>query len=149
MPTERDHVEDLQAILDALAESVAEESDDQLLVEVKDSGQDPNALLAHVKGVLRQAVKESQQRPLRDARQAYEARRSALQQNSYALPESAADRRMLFMNVVAQNPSVGGMLTAHFREFDKLEDDDITSCLRQLADLGLLDESSERDSGDR
>ena len=53
------------------------------------------------------------------------------------------------MNVVTQNPSVGGMLTAHFREFDKLEDDDITSCLKQLSDLGLLDEGPERDSGDR
>jgi hypothetical protein len=149
MPAERDHVEDLNAILDALSESVLEESDDHLLAEVRESGQDPNALLAHVKGVLRQAVKQTQQRPLRDARKAYEARRSALQQNSYALPASADERRALFMNVVAQNPSVGGMLTAHFREFDKLEDEDITSCLRQLADLGLLDESSERDGGDR
>ena len=35
MPAERDHVEDLNAILDALAESVAEESDDQLLAEVR------------------------------------------------------------------------------------------------------------------
>lgn len=149
MPAERDHVEDLQAILDGLAESVAEESDDQLLAEVKESGQDANALLAHVKGVLRQAVKQTQQRPLRDSRKAYEARLSALQQSSYALPESADERRTLFMNVVAQNPSVGGMLTAHFREFDKLEDDDIISCLRQLAGLGLLDAGSERDSGDQ
>lgn len=57
--TDRDYVEDLQAILDALAESVVEESDDQLLAEVKESGQDPTALLAHVKGVLCQAVKQT------------------------------------------------------------------------------------------
>lgn len=143
MPAERDYVEDLQAILDALAESVVEEREDQLLAEVKESGQDPNALLAHVRDVLRQAVKQTQQRPLRDARKAYEARRSALLQNSYALPESAGERRTLFMNVVARNPSVGGMLTAHFREFDNLDDDDITSCLRQLADLGLVDDRSD------
>ena len=149
MPVERDHVEDLQAILDGLAESVAEDSDDQLLAEVKESGQDPNALLVHVKGVLRQSVKQVQQRPLRDSRKAYEAHLSALQQSAYALPESADEQRALLMNIVAQNPSVGGMLTAHFREFDELEDDDITSCLRQLADLGLLAEGSERDSGDR
>jgi hypothetical protein len=149
MPAEKDYVEDLQTILDALAESVIEEPDGQLLAEVKESGQNPNVLLAHVKGVLRQAVKQTQQRPLRDSRKAYEARLSALQRTSYALPESADERRTLFMNVVAQNPSVGGMLTAHFREFDKLEDDDITSCLRQLADLGFLDDDSERDSGDR
>ena len=149
MPVERDHSDALQAILDGLAESVAEESDDQLLVEVKESGQDPNVLLAHVKGVLRQVVKQAQQRPLRDSRKAYEARLSALQQRSYALPESADERRMLFMNVVAQNPSVGGMLTAHFREFDKLDDDDVTSCLGQLAELGLLGDGSDCDSGDR
>jgi hypothetical protein len=149
MPAERDHVEDLQAILDGLAESVAEDSDDQLLAEVKESGQDPNALLAHVKGVLRQAVKQTQQRPLRDSRKAYEARVSALQRSSYALPDSADERRTLFMNVVAQNPSVGGMFTAHFRELEKLEDDDITSCLRQLADLGFLDKGPEHDDGDR
>lgn len=149
MPAERNHVEDLQAILDGLAESVAEDSGDQLLAEVKESGQDPNALLAHVKGILRHAVKQTQQRPLRDSRKAYETRVGALQRSSYGLPTSADERRTLFMNVVIQNPSVGGMLTAHFREFDKLEDDDITSCLKQLADLGLLDEDPERDSGDR
>ena len=149
MPAERDHVEDLQAILDGLAESVAEDSDDQLLAEVKESGQDPNELLARVKGVLRQAVKQTQQRPLRDSRKAYEARVSALERSSYALPASADERRTLFMNVIAQNPSVSGMLTAHFREFDKLEDDDITSCLRQLAELGLLDGGPEPGSGGR
>ena len=149
MPAERDYVEDLQAILDALAESVVEESDDQLLAEVKESGQDPNALLAHVQDVLRQAVKQTQQRPLRDARKAYEARRIALQENSYALPESADERRSLFMNVVAKNPSVSGMLTARFREFEKLEDEDIRSCLKQLADLGLLDASPKRSSDGR
>jgi hypothetical protein len=148
MPTERNPVEDLHAIFDALAESVGEESDEQLVAEVKESGENPNALLAHVKGLLREAVKQTQQRPLRDARKAYEARRSALQQNTYALPESAAERRTLFMSVVTQNPSVGGM-TAHFREFDKLEDDDITSCQRQLADLGFLDVNAERDSHDK
>ena len=94
-------------------------------------------------------VPEEQAATVRDARKAYEVRRSALQQNSYALPESPDERRTLFVNIVAQNPSVGGMLTAHFREFDKLEDEDITSCLRQLAALGLLDGDAERDSGDR
>lgn len=149
MPADRDYVEDLQTILDALAESVVEEPDDQLLAEMKDSGQDPNALRAHVRDILRQAVKQTQQRPLREARKAYEARRNAMEESSYTLPDSADERRTLFMNVVARNPAVGGMLTAHFREFDKLEDDDIRSCLRQLADLGFLDVSTERDSGDR
>ena len=150
MPDDRDHVEDLQAILDGLAESVAEESDEQLLAEVKESGQDPTALLVHVKDVLRQSVKQARQRPLRDSRKAYEAHHNALQQQTAcALPDSADEQRALFMNIVAQNPSVGGMLTTHFREFDKLEDDDITSCLRQLAHLGLLTEGSERDSGER
>ena len=141
MSTERDHTAELQAILDALAESVVEETDDQLLAELKESGEDPKALLTHVKSVLHQAVKEVRQRPLREARQAYEARRNHLEQTSYSLPGSVDERRAMLMNVIAANPSVGGMLTAQFREFDTLEDGDITSCLRQLAELGLLDAS--------
>jgi hypothetical protein len=139
MSTERDHNGELQAILDALAESVVEETDAQLLTELQESGGDPRALLAHVKSVLHQAVKAVRQRPLREARQAYEAHRNELEHTSYSLPGSVDERRTLLMNVIAANPSVGGMLTAQFREFDSLEDGDITSCLRQLAELGLLD----------
>ena len=148
MPIERDYVEELHAIVDALAESVVEETDEQLLIETKESGQDPNVVLGHVKRVLHLAVKQSQQRPLREARKAYELRRVALMQASHDIPESADDRRALFMNIVAQNPSVSGMLTAQFREFGNLEDDDITSCLRQLSDLGLVNKSSESNGGD-
>ena len=67
--TSRDHIQDLNAIFDALSESVVEESDDRLIAEVRESGQDPNALLAQVKDVLRQAVKQTQSVGFDSARQ--------------------------------------------------------------------------------
>jgi hypothetical protein len=139
----RDYDKELQAILEGLAESVAGESDDQLLAEVRESGQDPDVLLAHVKTVLRQVVKDLQQRPLRDARRTYEMQRDTLATASYSLPATIEDRRRLLTHTMEANPSVGGMLTAQFREFERLEDDDVTSCLKQLAELGLLDLGSD------
>jgi len=37
-----------------------------------------------------------------------------------------------------------GMLTVQFRELDQLSDEDIESSLRKLAELGMLDDLSDK-----
>ncbi len=43
-------------------------------------------------------------------------------------------------------PQAAGMLTLQFRDLESLPDEDVTSCLRQLAELGVLDDLA--DDGD-
>jgi len=93
-----------------------------------------------VKGVLRSVGRSFLQRKLRESRAAYETAVSGLQRESCDLPESAEERRQLLHGVLRDRPQFQDIvMTAQHREFSELSDDDVTSFLRQLKSLGLLD----------
>jgi hypothetical protein len=54
----RDYEAEFRAIMDALAESVAEMSDEEILAEAREAGEDPERIAARVRTILRRAVKE-------------------------------------------------------------------------------------------
>jgi rubrerythrin len=54
----RDYEAELRAIMDALAESIAEMSDEEILAEAREAGEDPERIAARVRTILRRAVKE-------------------------------------------------------------------------------------------
>ncbi len=140
----RDYEAELRAIMDALADSVAEASDEDILREAREAGEDPAAAAAHVRSLLTRAVTDHQQRPLRDALKAYEERVRAIRSRPYALPKTAEGRRRLFTLVMQRKPNIGAaLLTAQNREFKELTDGDITTSLEQLGALGVLDEFPE------
>jgi hypothetical protein len=63
-----------------------------------------------------------------------------LQRESCDLPESAEERRHLLQGVLRERPQFQEIvMTAQHREFGELTDEDVTSFLRQLRILGLLD----------
>jgi hypothetical protein len=137
----RDYEAELRAIMDALAESVAEASDADLLGEAREAGEDPARSAERVRAVLRRAAKDHDQRLLREAKKAYEERIKSLQARPYVLPKTTESRRNLFTVVMNRKPQLGqALLTAQHREFKDLTDADIQSFLEQLAALGVLDE---------
>ncbi len=141
MPKElRNYEDELRAIMDALAESVAELSDEEILAETRAEGQDPNLAAEHVRQVLRTAAKVYQQRLLREARAQYERRVAAMREGKYSLPDSPEERRRLLADVFDRKPDIrSGLLTAQHREFSSLTDADVESYLKQLQELGVLD----------
>jgi hypothetical protein len=50
---------ELRAIMDALAESVAEASDEDILAEAREAGEDPARAAARIRAVLRRVVKDT------------------------------------------------------------------------------------------
>ena len=146
----RDYEAELLAIMNALAESVAEASDADILAEAREAGEDPGRTAARVRALLGRAVKDNQQRRLREAQKDYNERVRVLRARPYALPRTPEDRRKLFVLVMSRKPEIGSaLLTAQHREFKDLTDADIQSCLEQLGALGVLDELQGPSGGER
>lgn len=137
----RDYEAELLAIMNALAESVAEAPDADVLAEARGTGEDPGRTAARVRALLGRAARDYEQRRLREAQSDYDERVRALRARPHALPKTPEDRRRLFDLVMSRKPEIGAaLLTAQHREFKDFTDADIQSCLEQLAALGVLDE---------
>lgn len=134
----------------ALAESVAETSDEEILEETREQGEDPRAAASHVRNVLFSAAKDYQQRHLREAQRRYEQNVSAMKQKTYDLPKSANERRLLLDRVFSLQPAMkSAILTAQHRDFKSLTDTDIESYLKQLKELGALNDLSRTEGGEK
>jgi hypothetical protein len=133
------HEEELAAIMNALAESVAEASDDDILEEARARGEDPTQIARHTKDVLLNAVKRYRKQRLHEAQQQYEVHVASMQTKTYQLPESPTERRQLLDLTLSRQSAVRFVFTALHREFSSLSDNDVESFLRQLQELGFLD----------
>ena len=106
----RDYEAELLAIMNALAESVADASDADVLAEAREAGEDPGRTAARVRALLGRAAKDYEQRRLREAQKDYHERVRALRARPYALPRTPEDRRKLFVLVMSRKPEIGSAL---------------------------------------
>lgn len=145
MPDERDDDDkELAAVWDALAETVAESSDQEILAQAREEGSDVRATANDVRIILKRAVMAHQQAKLREAEESYKKRIVEIYQTQQTLPETPEDRRGLLSAIFTKLPEMGSaILTAQHRDFGSLTDADITSCLKQLAYLGVLSKLSD------
>jgi len=132
-----DYERQLQAITDALSESVAEATDAEILAETREEGQEPESVANRVRNFLLSTSKTFLQREMTESRKQYERDVAALQGRRYTLPATAQERRSLLAWVFQQKPE---FLTAQWRDFENLTDEDVESCLKQMQELGILDD---------
>jgi hypothetical protein len=141
---------ELQAIMYALAESIVDASDEDIVTETQEEGENPEEVAKHVKNVLLDAVKAFRQRRLLEAQQQYELRIAAMQNKKYILPDTAQEQRALLSMVLSRQPSMrSALLTTQYRDFTDLTDADVESYLKQLQELGVLDEAVENKEEDK
>ena len=69
------------------------------------------------------------------------SRVAAMFKDDFPLPRSADERREMLNAFFASRPDIGSaLLTAQHREFSELTDADVEDTLRQLKELGALDD---------
>ena len=136
MTSKKDEV--LRALYEEIAESVAEAPDAEIIEECKAGGESVEHVADHMRDVLRSAWKGFQQRSLREAREQYQHAVSEMKTAVFRLPATAAERRTLLTVVLSRRPEVGDAINVHFRDFGQMSDQDVESCLQQIAQLGLL-----------
>ena len=144
MANKKTESERLEAMFDALGESICNESDEEILEDLRQEGIDPEAEAARLRTMMLDTVKAFQQRRLIVAREGYRRRVEQLEKRKYPIPESAQERRSLF-SFVLQQPQCARLVTAQYRELNDLTDDDIETYLEDLAELGVLDELNQTD----
>jgi hypothetical protein len=137
----RDYDAELFNVMNALAESEWALTDEELLNDALGRGDDIEKEAEQVKGIFRRALKDHRQAPLREAQKKYEARMATIFKEEVSLPQSAEERRDMLNAFFASRPEIGSaLLTAQHREFSELTDSDVESLLRQLKELGALDD---------
>ena len=144
MANKKTNSERLEAMFDALAESICNESDDELLEDLRQEGVDPEAEVNRLKDMMLDTLKAFQQRGLVSAQEGYRRRVEQLEKKKYPIPENRQAQRSLF-SFVLQQPQYAGLVTAHYRDLKDLSDEDIETCLEDLAELGILDEMDKTD----
>ena len=140
----REYDKELEAIMKGLADSVIKEPAEELTNDLRAEGIDPEAYAEETRQLMLDAIKAHRQQHLRQARRSYEDSVAALKQKTYHLPVTAAKRRTLFDRALTKDPSLR-QLTLQNRDFTELTDEDVESCLRQLQDLGVIDEQDLKD----
>jgi len=145
MEPERQNLEkELCALWDAFAESIVESSDEEVLAEAREEGEDPHETAQRVRSALRDSVKSFQKRRLYEAEQEYQRRITEIYERQHRLPAAPEQRRELLSLVFSRIPAMqAALLTAQHREFSSLTDEDIESYLKQLGELGVLDQLGE------
>src|SRR5258708_4815592 len=132
----RDYEQELADIMNALAESTLEMSDEEIAIEIRDEGLDPQIVAMHVRDILKNTVKSCQQRLLIEAERQYEERISAMNVATYDIPESPGAQRDLITSILASNPQLERrLLTAQSRDFNSLPDEDLRAFVIQLMSL--------------
>jgi hypothetical protein len=135
----------LKRLFDAIADSVEEMTDEEILAEARDMG-DPKAQVARVADIVETSVRAHSERRRLEARRQYEAAIDAMSRRRYTLPPTAGERRTLLLAAVTGNPGIRSAVTLQHRELKTLSDEDVAGYLKKLIELGFL---GEEDEGER
>lgn len=130
----------LKGVVNALARSIVEATDDEIIEDAKATRANLEANAAELRQRFLETAKRFQKRKFVQAQQAYAEEVQSLQRRTFQLPTSPEDRLALLQLVVAQQTQQGNRLTAKFRDFENMSPSDIISLLEELAALGLLPE---------
>ena len=128
------HNQRWQRILDGVAEYIESASAEEVLEDARLGNRDPAQIAAHVRRVLKEAVRAHQQQELARAREGYERDVAALNEQEIDLPDDPEILRSWLAAVFQQYPT----LTLQNRDFNELTNEDIEAHLRKLAMFGLL-----------
>lgn len=146
----RDYNQELASIMNAMAESTLDLTDEEIESEIREEGGNPDAVADHVRDVLRQAIKDCRRRPLLEAQKQYDERVAALGKKQYPIPEMPAEQREMINTLLAANPHLrSGVFTAQFRDFNELADEDVGSYLKQLLELIEASSRSGAEEGEK
>lgn len=137
MSTDRNRTK-LETLYANLAQGVEDASPDDLLAEAKAEGQDIEQITNGVRATLIDAVRSFEQRKLHAARHGYRKRSTELRSRRNVLPSTPAERLALLMKAAGSDERVA-KVTARFRDFKDLTDEDVQSALSDLMELGALD----------
>ena len=129
----------LDLLTDALVEDLLNTTDEDLLAEVSDDGDDPEKIADHLLALYDRTCSSDAKQKLIAAQKAV---REEGQRHVARSSVSTLDARRQLKAAIEQNPNLEENLTLAARNGDELSDRDIEGILEDLRDLGVLDDDS-------
>lgn len=130
MLNEKDKYQDeLANIINGLADSVLEMPDEEINEEIVENGDDTEI----IRQILLNSVKNCRQKNLREARARYDKNFFSFQTTKFDLPETPDEKRHLIQAMLGSLASQNQVqVTAQFRDFENLPDEDLDGVLQQI-----------------
>ena len=126
----------LEQLCNALADDIDAMTDEELLAELEEGGEDPDAIGARTGALITDAIADAGRRNLVAARAGYEAQKAARQGNVLQWP---VERKRALIQRFAQNDNaLKRKLTLAARKGEDTEAD-VDSFIEDLIDLGVID----------
>lgn len=133
---EKKYEHEFANIMNGLAESVFEMSDEEIEKEIAEDGDTED-----IRRVLLDAVKACKQKNLVKARESYQKSLHLYRTTSFEIPDKAEDKRSMIQTMIgsllSQNQTA---LTLQFRDYQNLPDEDLDDVLKQLIALNNTNE---------
>lgn len=125
----------LDRLADALAEDILNASDQDILAEVKEDGEDPAAIAAEVQALFAKAKAKVAKRQLAEAKAGAAASRC---RPANVVRLDPAKERKILDRALTHDPETAAKLTLAARKGEALSDEDVHGILEDLAELGIL-----------
>ncbi len=134
--SQNDSIEKLTRLCNALADDLDSMSDEEMLAELKEAGEDADAIATHTDQLISEAIAKVGRRKLESARAGYVARQIVHHSNILQWP---VERKLHLIQHFAQNDTeLDRKLTLAARK-GKNTEADMDSFIEDLIDLGVID----------
>ena len=132
-------IEKLERLYNALADDVEAMSDAELLDELKETGEDANAVTGKTSQLIADALAKAGRRKMEAARAGYEAEITKPRHESNVLKWPESRKRALLQNFVETDDELRRKLTLAARDGRDVKGD-MDSFIEDLIDLGVIDD---------
>jgi len=133
---------DLDRLATSLVDEILSMSDDELLAEAKEDGEDLKAVAQSARNIFARAAMANGKSKLAAAKNAVQALRPHVVSVSNLEPGKA---RQKLESILAQHPETRNKLTLAARKGEGLSDEDVLGMLEDLEELGLTSLSNDQD----
>lgn len=127
----------LERLCNRLADDIDAISDEELLAELKEAGEDADAIATRTGALVADAIANSGHRKLAVARAGYEVQKADLQSNILKWPMER--KRALIQKFAENDEALKEKLTLAARKGEDAEAD-VDSFIEDLIDLGVIDD---------
>lgn len=128
--------EKLERLCNALADDIEAMSDEELQAELKEAGEDADAIANGMKALIADAITDAGRRKLADARTGYATHQAVHQSNIRQWPRER--KRSLIQHFMQNDSRLEERFTLAAREGGNTEAD-MDSFIEDLIDLGIID----------
>lgn len=133
--------DELYNIMNGIADSVLEMSDEEIEEEIREEGDNTE----EIRQVLLSAVKSCRLKSLREAKVRHETNVRLFQETKFDFPDSPEEKRSLIQSMLGSFTAQGSpQITAQFRDYECLPDEDLDSVLLQLYALQTARKTDEQ-----